>query len=73
MLCWKNAVKVNVWMPKNVGKTTFIFISLLLYNRRKKEAREVRVISKKAKRLRGIKAKIFNKKRFKEKIIMKKM
>lgn len=60
-------------MPKNVGKTTFIFISLLLYNRRKKEAREVRVISKKAKRLRGIKAKIFNKKRFKEKIIMKKM
>ena len=41
--------------------------------RRKKEAREVRVISKKAKRLRGIKAKIFNKKRFKEKIIMKKL
>jgi len=41
--------------------------------RRKKAARENRVISKKARRLRGIKAKIFNKKRFKEKIVMKKL
>ena len=41
--------------------------------RRKKEARSVRVTSKKARKLRGIKAKIFNKKRFKEKIVMKKM
>ncbi len=45
----------------------------LFVSRRKKEAREVRVIAKKARKLRGIKAKIFNKKRFKEKIIMKKL
>ena len=41
--------------------------------RRKKAARENRIISKKARTLRGIKAKIFNKKRFKEKIVMKKL
>jgi len=41
--------------------------------RRKKEARQVRIIAKKAHTLRGIKAKIFNKKRFKEKIVMKKL
>lgn len=40
--------------------------------RRKKEARKTKVISKKAQTLRGIKAKIFNKERFKEKIQMKK-
>lgn len=40
--------------------------------KRKKEARKVRVISTKAKKLRGIKAKIFNRQRFTEKIQMKK-
>lgn len=40
--------------------------------RRKKEARKTKVISKKAQSLRGIKAKIFNKERFKQKIQMKK-
>lgn len=40
--------------------------------RRKKEARKTKVISKKAQTLRGIKAKIFNKERFKQKIQMKK-
>ncbi|KAF7493535.1 Ribosome biogenesis protein NSA2 -like protein [Sarcoptes scabiei] len=40
--------------------------------KRKKEARKVREISTKAKKLRGIKAKIFNRKRFTEKIQMKK-
>lgn len=41
--------------------------------RRKKEAREPKDIANKAKKLRGIKAKIFNKERFKEKIRMKKL
>ena len=40
--------------------------------RRKKEARKFKVISKKAKTLKGLKAKIFNKERFKQKIQMKK-
>lgn len=40
--------------------------------KRKKEAREVRRISTKAQSLRGLKAKIFNKERFKTKIQMKK-
>jgi len=41
--------------------------------RRKKEAREHKLISKKAKTLKGIKAKIFNKQRYKEKVRMKKL
>lgn len=40
--------------------------------RRKKEARKTKVISKKAQTLRGLKAKIFNKERFKQKVQMKK-
>lgn len=40
--------------------------------KRKKEARKVKVDSKKAKTLRGLKAKIYNKQRFAEKIQMKK-
>ena len=36
--------------------------------RRKKEAREPRDLSKKAKTLKGIKAKIFSKERYKEKV-----
>jgi ribosome biogenesis protein NSA2 len=40
--------------------------------RRKKEARKTKVISKKAQTLKGIKAKLFNKERFKQKIQMKK-
>ena len=40
--------------------------------RRKKEARKSKVISKKAQTLKGIKAKLFNKERFKQKIQMKK-
>ena len=39
---------------------------------RKKEARMSHITSKKAKKLRGIKAKIFNKQRYKEKAEMKK-
>ena len=39
---------------------------------RKKEARKTKVISKKAQTLKGLKAKIFNKERFKQKIQMKK-
>jgi ribosome biogenesis protein NSA2 len=39
---------------------------------RKKEAREVHVNARKARKLRGIKAKIFNKKRYQEKAVMKK-
>lgn len=39
---------------------------------RKKEARMPKIISKKAKKLRGIKAKLFNKKRFAEKVLIKK-
>lgn len=41
--------------------------------RRKKESREHHVISKKAQTLRGIKAKLFNQERYKEKIRMKKL
>lgn len=41
--------------------------------KRKKEAREVRVISKKAQNLTGLKAKLYNKERYKEKVQMKKM
>ena len=40
--------------------------------KRKKEAREVHTVSKKAQKLRGIKAKLFNKQRYKEKAVMKK-
>ena len=40
--------------------------------RRKKEARKSKVISKKAQTLKGIKAKLFNRERFKQKIQMKK-
>jgi hypothetical protein len=40
--------------------------------RRKKDARKSKVIAKKAKTLKGIKAKLFNKERFKQKIQMKK-
>ena len=40
--------------------------------KRKKEARQVRKISTKAQKLRGLKAKMYNKERFKEKIQMKK-
>jgi ribosome biogenesis protein NSA2 len=40
--------------------------------RRKKEARDVHTNSKKAQKLRGIKAKLFNQKRYKEKAAMKK-
>jgi ribosome biogenesis protein NSA2 len=40
--------------------------------KRKKEAREVHTNSRKAQKLRGLKAKLFNKKRYKEKAIMKK-
>ncbi len=40
--------------------------------RRKKDARKTKVIAKKAQTLKGIKAKLFNKQRFKEKIQMKK-
>ena len=40
--------------------------------KRKKDAREVRRVSAKAKKLRGLKAKIYNKERFKQKIQMKK-
>ena len=40
--------------------------------RRKKQARKSKVISKKAQTLKGIKAKLFNKERFKQKIQMKK-
>ena len=40
--------------------------------KRKKEARKVREISQKAKKLRGIKAKIYNRQRFTEKVQMKK-
>lgn len=40
---------------------------------RKKEARKVHKDSKKAKKLRGIKAKIYNKKKYVEKVTMKKM
>ena len=39
---------------------------------RKKEARQVHITSKKAKKLRGLKAKLFNKQRYKEKVEMKK-
>ena len=39
---------------------------------RKKEARAPKIISKKAQKLRGIKAKIFNKQRFAEKVKIKK-
>ena len=38
----------------------------------KKDARKTKVISKKAQTLRGLKAKIFNKERFKQKVQMKK-
>lgn len=41
--------------------------------RRKKEARKPHVMARKAKLLRGIKAKLHNKERFKEKIQMRKM
>jgi len=40
--------------------------------RRMKEARKSKVIDKKAQTLKGIKAKLFNKERFKQKIQMKK-
>ena|SRR6218665_1204920 len=40
--------------------------------KRKKDARKVREISSKARKLRGIKAKLFNKQRFSEKVQMKK-
>ena len=40
--------------------------------KRKKEARSVRQISEKAKKLRGIKAKLYNKQRYTEKVQMKK-
>lgn len=40
--------------------------------KRKKEARKVREVATKAKKLRGIKAKIYNKQRFSEKVQMKK-
>ena len=40
--------------------------------RRKKDARKSKVIAKKAKTLKGLKAKLFNKERFKQKIQMKK-
>jgi ribosome biogenesis protein NSA2 len=40
---------------------------------RKKEAREPHELSKKAQSLKGLKAKLFNKQRFKEKIRMKKL
>ena len=39
---------------------------------RKKEARMSHITSKKAKKLRGLKAKLFNKQRYKEKAEMKK-
>ena len=39
---------------------------------RKKEARQSHITSQKAKKLRGIKAKLFNKQRYKEKAEMKK-
>ena len=41
--------------------------------RRKKEAREHKLIAKKAKTLKGLKAKIFNKERYKEKVRMHKL
>ena len=41
--------------------------------KRKKEARMAHVVSRQAQNLRGIKAKIFNKERFKEKARMKKL
>jgi hypothetical protein len=43
------------------------------FERRKKEARKPHVLAKKAKLLRGIKAKQFNKNRYKEKVEMRKM
>lgn len=53
-------------MKKNCNNYWFHF--KLFKNRRKKEAREPRDISKKAKTLKGIKAKIFSKERYKEKV-----
>jgi ribosome biogenesis protein NSA2 len=41
--------------------------------RRKKEAREPHEMAKKAKSLKGIKAKLYNKERYKEKVRMKKL
>lgn len=46
--------------------------TLLLFTRRKKEAREVHRRSKFAQKVHGLRAKLFNQKRFKEKVQMKK-
>src|SRR5947209_8525510 len=40
--------------------------------RRKKESREVRKIAKRARKLKGIKAKLYNKQRYREKVNLKK-
>ena len=40
--------------------------------KRKREAREPKILAEKARKLRGMKAKLFNQERFKEKIQMKK-
>ena len=45
---------------------------IIFFNRRKKEARKPHEIAKKAKSLRGIKAKLHNKQRYKEKVQMRK-
>ena len=51
---------------------TFIFLPLLRVSRRKKAARMPHERSKTARKLRGIKAKLFNRRRFVEKAQMKK-
>ncbi len=49
------------------------FKAFYLFFRRKKAGRMVHKQSEKAKKLRGIKAKLYNKQRFKEKVQMRKL
>ena len=61
---------------KKKKKKMILYIYIFNKNikiRRKKEAREPREIAKKAKTLKGIKAKIYSKERYKEKVQMKKL
>ena len=61
----------SIYMNKN-KKNKKKFFNKINKKSRKKEARKHVVESKKAQTLRGIKAKIFNKQKYKEKVLMRK-
>lgn len=65
--------RICVWDAQAFLFPISIYLTFFLICRRKKESRKVHENAKTAKKLRGIKAKLYNKKRFSEKVQMRKL